>query len=82
MIDLFNIRIGKFRPLESIVNLNDVVMEIFEVFSIQTNEKGLKLNLVTEKNFPIILLVDCARFKQVLVNLIANSLKFTFSGTI
>jgi hypothetical protein len=48
LIDLFNIRIGKFRPLESIVNLNDVVMEIFEVFSIQTNEKGLKLNLVTE----------------------------------
>ena len=55
MIDLFNIRIGKFRPLETIVNLRDVVMEIFEVFSIQTNEKGLKLKLMTEKNFPGIL---------------------------
>jgi signal transduction histidine kinase len=55
LIDLFNIRIGKFRPLETIVNLRDVVMEIFEVFSIQTNEKGLKLKLMTEKNFPGIL---------------------------
>ena len=34
LIDLFKIRTGKFKPLESIVNLHDEVMEIFEVFSI------------------------------------------------
>ena len=34
LIDLFKIRTGKFQPLESIVNLHDEVMEIFEVFSI------------------------------------------------
>jgi signal transduction histidine kinase len=34
LIDLFKIRTGKFKPLESIVNLHDVVMDIFEVFSI------------------------------------------------
>jgi hypothetical protein len=34
LIDLFKIKTGKFKPLESIVNLHDVVMDIFEVFSI------------------------------------------------
>lgn len=57
-------------------------MEIFDVFSIQTNEKGLELQVKKELNFPTLLYIDCARFKQVLVNLISNSLKFTFSGSI
>ena len=34
LIDLFKIRTGTFKPLESIVNLHEEVMEIFEVFSI------------------------------------------------
>lgn len=36
LIDLFKIRTGKFKPVESIVNVHEIVMEIFEVFSIQT----------------------------------------------
>ena len=82
LIDLFKIRTGKFQPLESIVNLHDEVMEIFEVFSIQTKEKGLELQVKREQDFPNLLYLDSARFKQVLVNLISNSLKFTFSGSI
>lgn len=35
-----------------------------------------------ELNFPPLLYIDSSRFKQVLVNLISNSLKFTFSGSI
>ena len=34
LIDLFKIRTGKFKALESLVNLYDEVMEIFEIFSI------------------------------------------------
>lgn len=82
LIDLFKIRTGKFKPVESIVNVHEIVMEIFEVFSIQTEEKGLELQVKRELDFPKLLYIDSARFKQVLVNLISNSLKFTFSGSI
>lgn len=82
LIDLFKIRTGKFKPVESIVNVHDIVIEIFEVFSIQTQEKGLELQVKRELNFPTLLYIDSARLKQVLVNLISNSLKFTFSGSI
>lgn len=82
LIDLFKIRTGKFKPVESIVNVHEIVMEIFEVFSIQTQEKGLELQIKRELNFPKLLYIDSARFKQVLANLISNSLKFTFSGSI
>lgn len=82
LIDLFKIRTGKFKPIDSIVNVHDIVTEIFEVFSIQTQEKGLELKVKREPNFPALLYIDSGRFKQVLVNLISNSLKFTFSGSI
>ena len=36
LIDLFKIRTGKFKTVESIVNIHEIVMEIFELFSIQT----------------------------------------------
>jgi len=63
LIDLFKIRTGKFKPSESIVNLHDVVMDIFEVFSIQTNEKGLDLQVKREEDFPNLLYLDSGRFK-------------------
>ena len=34
LIDLFKMRAGKFKPQESIVNVYDLVNEIFEIFSI------------------------------------------------
>ena len=82
LIDLFKIRTGKFKPVDSIVNVHELVIEIFEVFSIQTKEKGLELEVKRELNFPPLLYIDSGRLKQVLVNLISNSLKFTFSGSI
>ena len=34
LIDLFKIRTGKFKSVESIVNIHEIVLEIFELFSI------------------------------------------------
>lgn len=82
LIDLFKIRTQKFKSYNSIANPNEIVKEIFEVFSIQMGEKGLELKLQSGQTFPQLLYFDSSRFKQVLVNLIANSLKFTFQGSI
>ena len=82
LTDLFKIRTGKFVPLEEEVDLRDIVQEVFDIFSIQSGEKGLDLKLESDKFIPTQMRIDSTRFKQVLVNLIGNSLKFTFRGSI
>ena len=34
MIDLFKIRTGRFLPIENDINVRDIIMEIFDIFSI------------------------------------------------
>ena len=82
LTDLFKIRIGKFVPNEQEVDIKSLIYEVFDIFSIQSREKGLDLKLICNESVPKQLRLDSTRFKQVLVNLLGNSLKFTFRGSI
>lgn len=82
LTDLFKIRTKKFVPYETDVNVRDLVRDLFDIFAIQAEEKGLELSLLFDDSLPQVLRLDAQRLKQVLVNLLANSLKFTFRGHI
>lgn len=67
----------EFVPIQT-----DVVALLEEVHSIfrgKANEKGLDLQFLYPKLLPLFLL-DPARMKQILLNLIGNALKFTHQG--
>ena len=55
----------------------DVLEEIKEIFNNQIKIKGIFLNIVDETP-KILISNDERRIKQMLVNLITNSVKFTF----
>ena len=44
--------------------------------------KNLDLSLEVDKSFPEFVCSDIKRIKQVLINLLNNAFKFTFSGSI
>src|SRR5262249_38302895 len=46
------------------------------------NEKGLKLEVLTDPVLPALLRSDDAKIRQILVNLLGNAVKFTESGRI
>ena len=72
----FKINMVRFKPTELIDEVNDI-------FIYQCEQKGLKLNIdVSQELCPIEIYSDKGRIKQILLNLISNSLKFTFKGGI
>ncbi|TNV84210.1 hypothetical protein FGO68_gene12087 [Halteria grandinella] len=82
LLDLFRIKNGKFNKIESVVNFRREISELVDVFQLQAEEKGIRLVVDFHENIPQEIGIDIQRIKQVLINLIGNSLKFTFKGSI
>lgn len=82
ILDLSKIEAGKFSIQESKVDFRSFIEEIRSVFLTQVKAKGLEFNLSISTNFPDYIIIDEIRFRQVMVNLIGNAVKFTKNGFI
>ncbi|ATC95584.1 two-component sensor histidine kinase BarA [Pseudoalteromonas tunicata] len=67
--------------LESIhFQLRDTVNEVLTLLAPSAHDKNLELSINIHDNVPDSLIGDPTRFKQILINLISNAIKFTESG--
>ncbi len=82
ILDLSKIESGKLEIVKSRVNVQTIFEETIDIFKLQAEQKGLKLEVDISREMPTSLLIDAVRFKQVLINLIGNALKFTEQGHI
>ena len=64
------------------LSLRDMLTECIYNFKPAAAEKGLDLNLTLAENIPDILVTDQLRVRQILINLLGNSVKFTENGSI
>jgi len=81
VLNLSKIEVGKVVLRKVDFNPKDVVMEVTKMFEAESNRKGINLRC----NLPvsdIIVKADPDRVSQVLINLLANALKFTTEGCI
>jgi signal transduction histidine kinase/DNA-binding response OmpR family regulator len=80
LLDISSMEAGKLIlediPFDLRDNLNDLVV----MLGGRAREKGLALELQIDENLPAALRGDPIRFRQVLLNLTANAIKFTDSG--
>ena len=82
VLDFSKIEAGKM-DLESIpFNLRDSLGETVKPLSFRANQKGLELILDIDAAVPDALMGDPGRIRQVLINLVGNSIKFTEKGEI
>ncbi|CAD8112699.1 unnamed protein product [Paramecium primaurelia] len=83
LLDYSQINKGQLRLIQKPFNINDTFKFINQLLNRQSIEKGVKLiwqNTIDDKNS--LLLTDETRLKQVLINLVANAIKFTMQGEI
>jgi signal transduction histidine kinase/DNA-binding response OmpR family regulator len=63
-------------------NLRNSIEEVFDVFAIKAAHAGLDLVYRIEKKVPVQLVGDNQRFRQILMNLVENAIRFTHKGEI
>lgn len=83
VLDLSKIEAGKIEKDITAFSLSDLLTELNSIFSVQANNKGVELQVVTPRtDVSNELLGDVQKLKQVLTNLISNALKFTDEGSV
>ncbi|EIA08469.1 ATP-binding protein [Flavobacterium frigoris] len=82
VLDFSKIEAGKLELEISETDLFELSNQVIDLFKYQTLEKKIDLILNIDPQIPQFVQADVTRLKQVLVNLISNAVKFTYSGTI
>ncbi len=82
ILDLSKIEAGRMEIEIGKFSLPELLNELAETFSLHAHNQGLKLKIRFDGNFPEFIHSDSTRLRQILVNLISNSLKFTVQGGI
>ena len=82
ILDLSKVEAGKLEIEYLPTDIRSISDEIKSVFQHKAKAKALSLNIQIDENVPHTLLIDEMRIRQVLFNLMSNSLKFTKEGYI
>ncbi len=82
ILDLSKIEAGKMELNYEPVNLFYLFGEMKQVFELKLSEKNLDFSVEIDNKLPASLLLDEARIRQVLLNLVGNAIKFTEKGQI
>ncbi|MEK4239597.1 response regulator [Paenibacillus sp. FSL H7-0714] len=80
ILDFTKMESGKMEVEEHLFELRNCIQEVFSLFSIEAGKKNLELAYFIDQKLPRLLYGDMARLRQVLINLIANAVKFTNQG--
>ncbi len=82
ILDLSKIESGKIKLNIEKTDLKEIVINTIKVIAPQCEAKGLNIKCEVFDAFDYFILADKLRLKQILTNLITNSIKFTHTGYI
>ena len=82
ILDLSRVELGKFELKNEPVCIPDLLMELYKFFTPAVHSKGLDLHIDGIEDVPPAIRADESCLRQVLINLMANAIKFTHKGHI
>ncbi|MFZ4464456.1 MAG: response regulator, partial [Bacteroidales bacterium] len=82
ILDFSKIEAGQLELEEIDYNLHEIIESVADVVIQKVEDKGLELNVLIKNDVPKFLIGDPTRLRQVIINLVSNSLKFTDAGEI
>jgi signal transduction histidine kinase/CheY-like chemotaxis protein len=81
ILDLSRIEMGKFQLNIEVVDIEKLLNELHAFFTPSVQDKGLDLNIDCAEGLPLVR-TDEGSLRQILINLMANAVKFTQKGHI
>ncbi|ABK42788.1 periplasmic sensor hybrid histidine kinase [Magnetococcus marinus MC-1] len=82
ILDISKVEAGRMEVAVAPFHLHRIIHDANQVILFRAQEKGLNQIVYIDPAVPTILLGDQARIRQILINFLGNSVKFTQSGTI
>lgn len=82
ILDLSKIEAGKISVNYQPISMNVLFDEIRDIFAPQAEARGLSFVISISPQVPPVVLFDQTRLRQILFNIVGNSLKFTREGSI
>ena len=82
ILDFSKIEAGKMELETAPFDLREILEDALDLFSASAAQKGLELTATLADGAPARIVGDAARFRQILVNLLGNAVKFTAKGEV
>jgi signal transduction histidine kinase/CheY-like chemotaxis protein len=82
VLDLSKSENGKLELLPEVLSLPQLKLELESMFALMAQEKALGFNIELAADLPERLEIDAGKVRQILINLIGNSMKFTARGDV
>ena len=82
MLDIARIEAGKMRLESAELPLREFLDQIVQMVAPQAAQKGLRFNFLESGRIPQAVHADEKRLRQILINLLANAVKFTDAGSV
>jgi PAS domain S-box-containing protein len=82
ILDFSKIEAGKLDLFIEKHDINEVLSQIIDLILYESSQKKLRLKLNISSDVPKYFWTDIVRLKQILINLLANAVKFTDKGSI
>ncbi len=82
ILDFSKIEAGKLELEETDFRLRDFLGDTLKIIAVKAHEKNLELAYQVAPDVPDHLIGDSNRFRQVILNLLGNAVKFTDSGEV
>ena len=80
ILDISKIEAGKFDFENEKINLSSFLNEVYSLINVKADDKEIELVFKNDGKIPEEIMVDPKRLKQILFNVIGNSIKFTNKG--
>jgi len=80
ILDMSKIEAGEFKLENKDFSISTVASDVISILYSKAQEKGLELRVVESPEIKKSLIGDAGRLRQILINLMGNSLKFTERG--
>lgn len=82
ILDLSKVEAGKLELEEEEIDVLGFIGDVTTLLSLQAKEKGIDLRIEPDGLLPKTIRTDGTKFRQILINVIGNAVKFTARGTV